>query len=114
MNEQGKMLIVCLYAYDFIFTGDFGTKELKAVMESKFEMTDLGLMKNFLGIEVQPSKSGIFISQSKYASAVLKIFNMSNCKTTPILVIKGLKLSKNDDGSTVDPMLFKRLVGILC
>ena len=82
-------------------------------MESEFEMTDLGLMKFFLGIEVQQSKSGIFISQSKYANTVLKRFNMSNCKAVPTLVITGLKLSKDDDGSMVDPTLFKRLVGNL-
>ena len=77
-------------------------------MESEFEMTDLGLMKFFLDIEVQQSESGIFISQYKYASEVLKRFNMSNCKTTPTPV-----MSKDDEGSTIDPMLFKRLVGIL-
>ena len=38
---------------------------------------------------------------------------MSNCKTTPTLVIKGLKLSKDDEGSIVDPTLFKRIVGNL-
>ena len=56
-------------------------------MESEFEMTDLGLMKFFLGNEVRQSESGIFISQKKYASEVLKIFNMSNCKTSPTPVI---------------------------
>ena len=45
MNEQGKMLILCLYVDDLIFTGDFGIAHFKAVMESEFEMTDLGLMK---------------------------------------------------------------------
>ena len=35
---------------------------------------------------------------------------MSNCKVSPTPVITGLKLSKDDDGSTVDPMLYKRLV----
>ena len=107
------MLIVCLYVDDLIFTGDYGIADFKTVMESEFEMTHLGLMKFFLGIEVQQSESGIFILQSKYASEVLKIFNMSNCKTAPTPVIIGLKLSKDDEGSTVDPMLFKRLVGIL-
>ena len=82
-------------------------------MESEFENTDLGLMKFFLGIEVQHSESGIFISHSKYASEFLKIFNMSNCKTTPKPVIIGLKLSKDDEGSTVDPMFFKRIFGNL-
>ena len=38
---------------------------------------------------------------------------MSNCKTALTPVIIGLKLSKDDEGSTVDPMLFKRLVGSL-
>ena len=52
-------------------------------MESEFEITNLGLMKFFLGIEVQQSESGIFISQSKYANTVLKIFNISNSKTSP-------------------------------
>ena len=38
---------------------------------------------------------------------------MSNCNTSPTLVTTGLKLSEDDDGSTVDPTLFKRLFGIL-
>ena len=44
---------------DLIFTGDFGIKEFRTVMESEFEMTDLGLMKFFWGIEVDQSESGI-------------------------------------------------------
>ena len=91
----------------------FGIADFKEAMESEFEMTDLALMKFFLGIEVQQSRSHIFISLTKYASEFLKIFNMSNCKTTPTLVITGLKLSKDDDGSTVDPTSLKRLVGSL-
>ena len=73
----------------------------------------IGLMNFFLGIEVQQSESGIFISRLKFASVVLKRFNMSNYKTTPTPIITGSKLSKDDDGLTVDPMLFKRLVGSL-
>ena len=61
-------------------------------------MTDFELMNFFMGIEFQQSESGIFISQSKYASAVLKRFNMSNCKVSPTPVITCLKLSKDDDG----------------
>ena len=53
VNEKGNMLIVFLYVDDLIFTGDFGIKEFRIVMESEFEMIDLGLMKFFLGIEVQ-------------------------------------------------------------
>ena len=49
VNEQGKMLIVCLYVYDLIFTVDYGIADFKAVMESEFEMTNLGLMNFFFG-----------------------------------------------------------------
>ena len=62
VNEKGNMLIFLQYVDDLIFTSDFGIKEFRTVMESEFEMTDLGLMKFFLGIEVQQSESGIFIS----------------------------------------------------
>ena len=78
MNEKGSMLIVCMYVDDLIFTGYFGIKEFRTVMESEFEMTDLGLMRFFLGIEAHQYERCIFISQSKYASTVLKRFNMSN------------------------------------
>jgi hypothetical protein len=64
------MLIVCLYVDDLIFTGDFGIEEFKSVMKDEFEMTDLGLMRYFLGIEVHQSKTGIFISQSKYVHEI--------------------------------------------
>ena len=51
VNEQSKMLIVCLYVDNLIFTGDFGIAYFKAVMESEFEMTNLGLMKFFWALK---------------------------------------------------------------
>jgi hypothetical protein len=112
-NQQGNMLIVCVYVDDFIFTRDFGIKEFNSIMKDEFEMTDLWIMRYFLGIEVPQSKTRIFISQSKYAHEILKRFNMMNSKATRIPVIIGLKLSMEDKGSKVDPTLFKRLVGSL-
>ena len=42
-NQQGNMLIVCLYVDDWIFKSDFGIEEFNSVMKDEFEMTDLGL-----------------------------------------------------------------------
>ena len=53
---------------DLIFTGDRSVDEFKEAMKTGFEMTDLGLMKYFLGIEVTQSEDGIFICLSKYAN----------------------------------------------
>lgn len=47
-------------------------------MLKEFEMTDLKLMKYFLGIEVEQSKKGIFSCQNKYAIDLLKIFRIEN------------------------------------
>ena len=55
VNEEGNMLIVYLYVDDLIFTIYFGIKDFRIVMESEFEMTNLGLMKFFMGIEVHQS-----------------------------------------------------------
>jgi hypothetical protein len=60
-NQQCNMLIVCLYVDDLIFTCNFGKEELKLVLKEEFYMTDLGLMRYILGIEVHDYKIGIFI-----------------------------------------------------
>ena len=52
-------MFVCLYVDDMIFISDFEIDEFKAAMMKGFEMTDLGLMKYFLGIEVEQSEKGI-------------------------------------------------------
>ena len=52
INEQGHILIVCLYLDDLIFTGNLCIDMSKLAMKREFEMTDLGLMKYFLSIEV--------------------------------------------------------------
>jgi hypothetical protein len=113
MNEEGEILIVCLYVDDLIFTSNLSIDLFKADMKKEFEMTDLGMMKYFLGIEVNQNENEIFISQSKYANDILKRFNMLKCKPAPTPTVIGLKLSKDDRGSNVDPTLFKRLVGSL-
>jgi len=57
-------MFVCLYVDDILFTGDGPTmiQDFKQSMVKKFEMTDLGLMTNFLGLEMKQCSDGIFIS----------------------------------------------------
>ena len=54
--------------------------KFKEDMMKTFEMTDLGLMNYFLGIEVSQQKEGIFIFQKKYTKALLEKFKMNSCK----------------------------------
>ena len=56
VNEKGNILIVYLYLDDLIFTGDFGIKDFRTAMESKFEMTNVGLMKFFWALNFSSIK----------------------------------------------------------
>lgn len=69
-RDGGKILIVSVYVDDLLFTGndDKMLEEFKSSMKREFDMTDLGRMKYFLGIEVTQRDDGIFISQKKYAA----------------------------------------------
>jgi hypothetical protein len=71
-----KILIVCLYVDDMIYTGNLELTNFKHAMQSEFEMTDLGIMKYFLGIEVDQSTKDIFVYQKKYAADIIKKFRM--------------------------------------
>ena len=59
-------MIFLLYVDDLIFTGNLSIDMFKSTMKKEFEMTDLGLMKYFLGIEVTQNEKGIFICQNKW------------------------------------------------
>ena len=85
-DQQEKIMIVCLYVDNLIFIGNLCIEVFNTTMKVEFEMPDLGIMKYFLGIQVDQSKNEIFICQYKYAKYVLRRFGMLNCKpvSTPI------------------------------
>jgi len=65
-------------------------------MIKTFEMTDLVLMNYFLNIKVKQQKEGIFISQKQYIEALLKKFNMNDCKLVATPLVVNEKLQKDD------------------
>ena len=65
-------------------------------------MTDLSLLKFFLGLEVKQEETGIFISQMKYVKEILKKYKMKNCNPLSTPMEPGEKLSKYDEGERVD------------
>eukprot|EP00253_Pinus_taeda_P006096 PITA_06096 len=114
-EKDGKILIVVLYVDDVIFTGndDQLIKNFKLVMKEEFEMTDMGFLRYFLGIEVDQNEKRIFISQARYVNQVLSRFNMQECKAAITPIVMGLKLSREDNSKDFDPSLYKSIVGSL-
>ncbi|KAL0462043.1 UNVERIFIED_CONTAM: Retrovirus-related Pol polyprotein from transposon TNT 1-94 [Sesamum latifolium] len=93
-------LIVCLYMDDLIYFGTNSSlvEDFKKKMMKKFDMTDLGLMRYFLGIQVKQSPGRFFLSQEKYIDDLLKKFNMSYCKPISTPMALNEKLHVHDDG----------------
>jgi hypothetical protein len=98
-----------------LVTGSNASKieKFKSVMMNEFEMTDLGKISYFLGIEFLNTSKGLMLHQRKYAGEILKRFNMTDCTYAITLMETNLKLEKNVDEDAVDPTLFKQIVGSL-
>lgn len=82
-------------------------------MKKEFELTNLGLMKCFLGNKVDQTEKGIFIYQKKYVKDILARFKMTKCKPANTPIATGTKQSKQDKGLAINPTLYKQLVGSL-
>ncbi|XP_042441173.1 secreted RxLR effector protein 161-like [Zingiber officinale] len=86
-------------------------EDFKLAMMKKFEMSDLGLMRYFLGFQVKQSSGEIFISQEKYVEDLLKKFQMLSCKPVPTPMALNEKLQQEDDNEMADEKLYRSLVG---
>ncbi|XP_061349581.1 uncharacterized mitochondrial protein AtMg00810-like [Gastrolobium bilobum] len=114
-KKEGNILLVALYVDDLILLGnDEGMiQDFKKKMTKEFEMTDLDLMRYFLGLEVRQDKFGIFVSQEGYAKDILKRFKMIDCNPVSTPMKPDLKLLKYDGGEKVDPSNYRSLVECL-
>ncbi|MCI13770.1 copia-type polyprotein, partial [Trifolium medium] len=82
-------------------------------LSSEFDMTNLGGLKYFLGLEFTKTKSGILIHQRKYVSNILKRFNMINCNPANAPMEIASSLSNDDEGNCVNSTMYKQMVGSL-
>ena len=64
-----------------------------------------GKIKFFVGLQIQQSKNGIYISQSKYIKEILKKFGMEDSNLVGTSMCAGLKLTKDDESKEVDQTL---------
>ena len=99
---------------DTLFIGnDDLCKEFSEKMNKEFEMSMFGEMKFFVGLQIQQSKNGIYIIQSKYIKDILKKFGLEDSKPVGTPMCTGLKLTKDDDSKEVDQTLYRSMIGKL-
>jgi hypothetical protein len=109
------LIVISLYVDDLLITGsnDGLIKNLMNELKKDFEMTDLGMMKYFLGMEVDQSDKGIFVCQQRYAREILKKFHMENCKPVNTPLVQNLKLLMDDGATKIDGKVYRSLIGCL-
>ena len=79
-------------------------------MKKEFEMSMLGELTLFLGLQVSQSERGTFISQTKYIKEMLKIVKMEESKPVSTPMITGCKLSKDDESLEVDHTMYRSMI----
>ena len=114
--EDKNMVIVVVYVDNIIFGSDIQTLSVNFASEMKkeFEMSMLGELTLFLGLQVsQSEKKRIFISQTKYIKEMLKKFKMEDSKLVSTLMVTGCKLSKDDESLEVDHTMYRSMISTL-
>jgi len=104
MTLEKDILIVQIYVDDIIFgsTNASLCKEFSMLMQEEFEMSMMGELKFFLGIQINQCKDGVYVHQSKYTKELLKKFKLEDCKEMNTPMHPTCTLSKEDQGSKVD------------
>ncbi|GJT79937.1 putative ribonuclease H-like domain-containing protein [Tanacetum coccineum] len=112
---KGDILLVQVYVDDIIFGST--KKELciafEKLMHEKFQMSSMGELTFFLGLQVQQKKDGIFISQDKYVGEILKKFGFTEVKTASTPIETQKPLLKDEDGEEVDVHMYRSMIGSL-
>jgi hypothetical protein len=104
LNHGTDFLLVQIYVDDIIFGGSSHTLmfRFQEMMESEFEMSMMGELIFFLGIQVKQNKQGTFVHQAKYTKDLMKKFNMVELKPVSTLMSTAMTLGSNEDAEVVD------------
>jgi hypothetical protein len=106
---------VGVYVNDLMITGtkDVDVATFKEEMKVTYQMSDLGLLSFYLGIEVHQDDSGITLRQTAYAKRVVELSGLTDCNPALTPMEEGLKLSHDSTTEEVDVTQYRRLVGSL-
>ncbi|GKB72604.1 putative ribonuclease H-like domain-containing protein [Tanacetum coccineum] len=114
-RHKDDILLVQVYVDDIIFgsTKKEMSIEFEKLMNDKFQMSSMGELSFFMGVQVKQKSDGIFISQDEYVAEILKKFDFALVKTasTPMKTNKALK--KDEEDEDVDVHLYRSMIGSL-
>jgi len=114
-NSENEIILVKVYVDDIIFgsTNELLCQEFVLDMQGEFEMSMMGELNYFLGLQIKQLQNGTFLNQSKYCRDVLKKFEMDSCKEASTLIATSCYLDADEHGTAVDQTKFRGLIGSL-
>ncbi|GJU11941.1 ribonuclease H-like domain-containing protein [Tanacetum coccineum] len=103
-KNNKDIMLVQVYVDDIIFgsTNKSWCDEFETLMKGRFQMSSMGELTFFLGLQVKQSQTGLFISQDKYVADMLKKFDLASVKTTITPMETKMALTKDKEGADVD------------
>ncbi|GJY04019.1 putative ribonuclease H-like domain-containing protein [Tanacetum coccineum] len=108
-KDKNDIMLVQVYVDDIIFgsTKRSWCDEFEALMKSRFQMSSMGELTFFLGLQVKQKEDGIFITQDKYVAEILKKFDFASVKTFETLIETHKPLVKDEEAANVDVHLYR-------
>ena len=114
-KEDDELIVAQVYVNDIIFglTKDELAHSFSKLMQDKFEISMIGELTHFLGLQIHQQDSGIFLSQSKYARNLVKKFGLESASFVRTLMSPNVKLTVDLLGKSIDSSLYRSMIGSL-
>ncbi|GJV24652.1 retrovirus-related pol polyprotein from transposon TNT 1-94 [Tanacetum coccineum] len=114
-KKSSNLIIVQIYVDDIIFgsTCQDMCDEFAKIMHDEFEMSMMGELNFFLGLQIKQMEDGIFFNQSKYIKEMLKKFGLEDSKPMKTPMSSDTKLTKDEECESVDSTKYRGMIGSL-
>jgi hypothetical protein len=115
LKRSTDFFLIQIYVDDIIFGGFSHTFvfRFQEMMKNEFQMSMMGELTFFLGIQVKQMKEGIFIHQAKYTKDLMKKFNMAELKPVSTLMSTTMVLDPDENGEVIDQREYMSMIGSL-
>nr|KAJ0213981.1 hypothetical protein LSAT_V11C400194770 [Lactuca sativa] len=114
-NSNGIISYLLVYVDDFVLTGNNNSflDSFVSSQAKRFSIKDLGSLHHFLGVEVIPVSTGLFLSQHRHIHDLLEHFHMDGAKDVTTPLNSSVSLTLHDGSACTDPTPYQKLVGSL-
>ncbi|GJW89283.1 retrovirus-related pol polyprotein from transposon TNT 1-94 [Tanacetum coccineum] len=114
-KKNSNLIIVQIYVDDIIFgsTCQELCDDFAKIMHDEFEMSMMGELNFFLGLQIKQLEDGIFFNQSKNIKEMLKKFGLEDSKPMKTPMSTETKLTKDEEGESVDNTKYRGMIGSL-